>query len=231
MKKKNYGKKNAFTLAEVLITLGIIGVVAAITIPGLMTAHKKHVTATKLERAVSVITQAIRLSENENGQMENWNKNLSDGEFINTYFRPFMTIMQVCTNSNRCGYRTDNGLIWKDLNGRTNGDYINAFAADRQGMQTSDGIIYFYSKVLVNTTRDNNRMIIIDINGPDKPNTFGKDVFFFIRDEDADSVIPYGSDKDKDTIKDDCSATGFGYYCAALIRENGWKIPSGYPKL
>lgn len=58
-----YKKHRAFTLAEILITLGVIGVVAAITIPGLITAHKKHVTATKLERAVSVITQAIRLSD------------------------------------------------------------------------------------------------------------------------------------------------------------------------
>lgn len=45
--------RKGFTLAEVLITLGIIGVVAAITIPGLITAYKKHVIASSLKRAVS----------------------------------------------------------------------------------------------------------------------------------------------------------------------------------
>ncbi len=32
-----------FTLAEILITLGIIGIVAAMTIPALITKHKRHV--------------------------------------------------------------------------------------------------------------------------------------------------------------------------------------------
>ena len=63
-------EKTAFTLAEVLITLGIIGVVAAMTIPNLLTAHKKHVIESKLERAVSVINQTIKMSESENGEME-----------------------------------------------------------------------------------------------------------------------------------------------------------------
>lgn len=34
-----------FTLAEILITLGIIGIVAAMTIPALITKHKRHVVA------------------------------------------------------------------------------------------------------------------------------------------------------------------------------------------
>ena len=37
------GKKLAFTLAEVLITLGIIGVVAALTLPALISNYKKQV--------------------------------------------------------------------------------------------------------------------------------------------------------------------------------------------
>ena len=221
----NSPKTLAFTLAEVLITLGIIGVVAALTIPGLMTAHKKHVTATKLERAVSVITQAIRLSENENGQMENWNKDLNYEEFINTYFRPFMNIMQVCSSSNRCGYVAG----YKQLDGNY-GIYDSPFNNDRHGILTADGFVYFYAKQ-GDGNAGNDKIIIVDINGSEKPNQLGKDVFFFIRDEDADSIIPYGGDKTFNQIKSNCSATGLGLYCAAWIRQNGWKIPSDYPKL
>lgn len=55
-----------FTLAEVLITLGIIGVVATITIPGLMTKYHRHVAETKLAKFDSIINQAVRMSIAEN---------------------------------------------------------------------------------------------------------------------------------------------------------------------
>ena len=49
--------KTGFTLAEVLITLGIIGVVAALTIPSLMTAYNKHITETRLKKFYSLFTK------------------------------------------------------------------------------------------------------------------------------------------------------------------------------
>ena len=51
--------KNAFTLAEVLITLVIIGVVAAITVPSLMSNTNKKENIVRLKKAVSVINQAL----------------------------------------------------------------------------------------------------------------------------------------------------------------------------
>ena len=61
-------KKFGFTLAETLITLGIIGIVAAMTIPNLITEHQKRASVTKLQRAISVINQAYRLSFDEVGE-------------------------------------------------------------------------------------------------------------------------------------------------------------------
>ena len=65
-------KRPAFTLAEVLITLGIIGVVSAITIPTLMANHRKKVVETKLEKIYSVMNQAINLTNAEYGDVTNW---------------------------------------------------------------------------------------------------------------------------------------------------------------
>ncbi len=48
MKKLKFG----FTLAEVLITVGIIGVVSAITIPMLVTNYQKRLTITRLKKSV-----------------------------------------------------------------------------------------------------------------------------------------------------------------------------------
>ena len=67
-------KKAAFTLAEVLITLGIIGIVAAMTLPALMANGRKQETVARLKKFNSMMLQAILLSENDNGPYEYWNK-------------------------------------------------------------------------------------------------------------------------------------------------------------
>ena len=65
-------KKAAFTLAEVLVTLGIIGVIAALTMPSLVMHHKKRVVETRLAKFYSNINQAITMSEVENGDKKDW---------------------------------------------------------------------------------------------------------------------------------------------------------------
>ena len=221
--------KAGFTLAEVLITLGIIGVVAAITIPNLMTAHKKRVIESKLKKAVSTINQAIKLSESENGELETWDKSLDKEEFIKKYFSPYMKIMKICTLQDTCGYGT--GSIWVYLNGTPNGYYNSPFNNnDRTPFISMDGILYVFGfSPTYGVVADNDKIIIIDINGSEKPNRFGHDVFFLVRNEQANSITPYGADKGHNAIKNDCSATGSGMYCAAWIYQNGWNIPSGYP--
>ena len=62
----------AFTLAEVLITIGIIGIIAALTIPNLMGLYRKKVVETRLKKFYSAINQAILLSENVNGDKKSW---------------------------------------------------------------------------------------------------------------------------------------------------------------
>ena len=58
-----------FTLAEVLITLGIIGVVAAMTIPALLNNYYEKQTVTRLKSTYSILTNAIRSAEEENGEI------------------------------------------------------------------------------------------------------------------------------------------------------------------
>ena len=62
----------AFTLAEVLITLGITGIVASLTLPLLISSHNKSVTETRLSKEYNVFSNAIKLSEIDNGVMSDW---------------------------------------------------------------------------------------------------------------------------------------------------------------
>ena len=65
-------RKAAFTLAEVLITLGIIGVVAAITIPTIAKNYYKHTLEVKLAKTYDDLSDAIKKSELDNGRYRYW---------------------------------------------------------------------------------------------------------------------------------------------------------------
>src|SRR5574344_866092 len=67
-----FNRKKGFTLAEVLITLGIIGVVAALTIPTLIGNYEKTLFANKFKDSFSILSQAVNLSQAENGPLEDW---------------------------------------------------------------------------------------------------------------------------------------------------------------
>jgi type II secretory pathway pseudopilin PulG len=62
-------KRIAFTLSEVLITLGIIGVVAALTLPALMAKYKDMVMINQLKKSYSAFLNALNLAKNEQGGM------------------------------------------------------------------------------------------------------------------------------------------------------------------
>ena len=70
-------KKFAFTLAEVLITLGIIGIVVALTMPILVEHHQKQVIETKLKSFYSIMNEAIQMSAIEEGGLDEFNMALA----------------------------------------------------------------------------------------------------------------------------------------------------------
>ena len=69
--------KMAFTLAEVLITLGIIGVVAALTMPTLIQNHKRQENITRIKKVYSILQQDVELAKVENGDIETLAKSQS----------------------------------------------------------------------------------------------------------------------------------------------------------
>ncbi len=99
-------KKLAFTLAEVLITLGIIGVVAAMTIPNLIASNEKRTTLTRLKKTYSELMQVVRLAENEYGSgFSLCDAGTCDWEWVNNkaafekYFMPYMKIARIYEKS------------------------------------------------------------------------------------------------------------------------------------
>ncbi len=88
-------RKIGFTLAEVLITLGIIGIVAAMTLPSLVEKHQKVVLVTKMKQTYTTIANAFLASKADWGDPTEWdwgsdfdNENIA--RIVRTYLSPYL---------------------------------------------------------------------------------------------------------------------------------------------
>lgn len=225
-------KEFAFTLAEILITLGIIGIVAAMTIPTLMANYQKKQTVTKLQKAISIINQAYRLAYDDVGESTAEEARAMGGvEYFNKYWNPYIKVSSLCDKIG-CDYNSG-GSPWFAPSGKR---YPIQLQTDysRVGFYSLDGYFYLIV-VLVGGSKDSettNSQIFGDINGANKPNILGKDVFVLKRKVDGEKggvVVPACYSGSKSGIDNNCSKTGSGDCCAEKIRRAGWTIDRSYP--
>jgi prepilin-type N-terminal cleavage/methylation domain-containing protein len=96
-------KRKAFTLAEVLIVLGIVGVVSALTIPSLVHNYKKRLIETRLVKIVKTINEMFRYIENDEGNIEYWNYvSSSDNNYVKSINFAQKTVMKYLKNASVC---------------------------------------------------------------------------------------------------------------------------------
>ena len=177
-----------FTLAEVLITLGIIGVVAAMTLPSLINNTKGKELEAQYKKAYSIITQAVNRMNSEQGFIANWSsyKACTDefAEVFNKYF-----IMAVnCGKAGCSTFNDDDGNYLTNYKSYT-GKAGFAFWFDDGQFLVADSMF-----ISVNHCAEANKILIgVDINGKDKkPNRYGQD-FFVFQIQDDGKVLPMGT--------------------------------------
>jgi len=231
-------KRFAFTLAEVLITLGIIGVVAAMTIPNLIAEQQKRTIVTKLQRAMSVLNQAYRRAYDDVGEASAEEAGLMGSEeYLNKYWSPYLKVAHHCSTVKDCGYASE--YPFKVVN-NNNATSSLLYAGKRETFYTMDGFLYIIFVLRENGRNSDGKVqyeassnVLIDINGWEKPNRYGKDVFYFQRVIDGEKggvVLPAGYDKTDEEINADCKkGSAGGKLCAEKIRRAGWKIEKDYP--
>ena len=223
--------KFGFTLAEVLITLGIIGVVAAMTIPNLIATHQKKQTVVKLQKAISVMNQAYRLAYDDVGEVTAEEaRTLGAQNYFDKFWAPYIKIQSLCSVEG-CGY----GAYpqWKMTNGSPYGLAVHTSDA-RVAFTSMDG--FFYIVVTYTGGRDDSTVTVnsvyVDINGTAKPNTMGKDIFMLERKIDGEKggvVVPAYSSFTNAQVDRNCSKSGTGECCAEKIKRAGWRIDKSYP--
>ena len=100
----NQAKFQAFTLAEVLITIAIIGIVAAMTLPSVIANYKKKEIPIRLKKFSSTMQNAFNMAKLEHGPVESWKfpEHQMDfdevNEFAHTYLYPYITGIKDCTS-------------------------------------------------------------------------------------------------------------------------------------
>ena len=222
-------KKRAFTLAEVLITLGIIGVVAAMTLPNLITEYQKKQTAVQLKKAYSTFAQALVLSQYENGDSSEWKLTDSSSSYdenlayFNNYWKPYLKIIKVCKTMEECGYDIKNYATLVDKSNFS----VYGQRDNLPGFIYGDGTYAYIRPFSYNTTNiPNLQLLSIDINGPKKPNVIGRDVFQFQIDMSKGVITGYYS---KDNCTKDNISSENSRACGGKILADGWEILDDYP--
>ncbi|MBS5801640.1 MAG: type II secretion system protein [Brachyspira sp.] len=231
--------KKGFTLAEVLITLGIIGIVAAMTLPALINHYKKRETVEKLKASYSILNNALESAKVDYGtDIKNWNLYPYDDPIQNAdyfaehYLLPYLKVVKDCKESteNKCGF----------LETPLNNFSLTSFRTGRSFVLANGAFIVVYMD-----QRDNEKnwsiFIKININGVNSRTTIvGRDIFVLQlggarMKQNWNKLYPYaysiGFDRDDYKTMDGtgCNKNGNGSTCFSLILHDGWQIKDDYP--
>ena len=236
-------QKSAFTLAEVLITLAIIGVVAAMTIPTLITDTQNKQFSVGLKKRYAELMQVFVLSVAENGNMNAWDWTADDSVFISKYIAPYLKISS-CENCWRTA--SLNKGFWFEQPAVAAVEKptldVNPTDPDSSDSDEDSDIAPADEPEITYTLPDGSQLgfykqnaktalfIYVDLNGKTNPNKFGIDKYVILAFDDK--VTFWGEDESDLTAGDyGCSTNGNGMYCGALLKRNQWEFDENYPNL
>lgn len=221
-------ESNGFTLAEVLITLGIIGVIAALTIPALVKKYQEVVTIEKLKKVYTTMAQVDVLAKNEYGEYLTCpNDNCSpaaNNEFLNTLIFPYIKPLKKCLKSGDCPYTRINAETGQEVNMNSETGFI-----------LEDGTLFKITNVH-GVGSSWYAMWLIDINGTKGPNKTNKDIYFAefgIKTTRSDGLTGKSLDGKSSIFYMPINIPGNNYGgigsgCFKEIIRNGWRAPKNY---
>lgn len=221
--------KKAFTLTELLVALGIVGAIAALSIPSLMNSINKKIYATQLKSFVGSVQQLAvdQMLANKTKDLE-----LTDFKSTDILTSGGFDVAQACAAGN-----TD---CWKTTTYKTIDDPANAnknrvqYASVR--LKNGMTVMYRYSpsgtKINAGTPKEDYSIgeFLVDLNGDDAPNMYGRDFFSFyiskrgvIIPEPKYINLQTNTFSVDDTVKGSCRAGNYSL-CFGLVMNDNWKM-------
>lgn len=235
-------EKKAFTLAEVLIALVIIGVIAAITIPIAVANSQKERILSQSKKAYSTLSQAVLTSRFNNGPIDEWYE-LSKKQapsYYELFFKPYLSSSVPCKDYADCGYTSV--TPWKSPNGSVYNWSISNEKKSRVFFYLADGTFIAVQTGTYPCVQYDDKgncikselayakepTIIFDINGVQKPNIIGRDVFFLQFSEEK-GAIPYCDKYTPAQVNSSCKKGGNAHCCLKKLMMDSWHMKSDYP--
>lgn len=233
-------KKKAFTLAEVLITLGIIGIVAAMTLPTLVAKYKKIETVTKLKKFYTVMSQATNIAIAQNGPMENWDGFTSHHngtemeKWFDKYLKPNLKITNKWidrddeTGKELLFVSFGDGSIMSLTNWAASTPDIDEDTGsdNNHSNENYNGLIHANYYTNAKATKKENRKNCINKFAFLFYNPLKKQYAFFPYAYTANTPDKYNREFFLNQAKKN---DGGGQYCSIIIMYDGWEIKDDYP--
>lgn len=245
-------KDKGFTLAEVLITLGVIGIVAAMTIPNLVKNYQKQEYVSRLKKFYSITNQAMQKMMVDNncpgdlactGIFASGRTATEMGDSIASYFKVLKNCKVSATE--KCfadvNYKlkwdgSGTGTIMMDWTSSYRFVLLDGMSVNLNQIGNCSDDVGIDSTHIYRCT-----YIAVDVNGPKNPNVFGRDTFIFLMSKDG-KLHPncgYGTGQGS-TVTGSFSLSSPGAYwkargicldpgssgvgCSARIMDEGWQM-------
>ena len=197
---RNFG----FTLSEVLITLAVIGVVSAMTLPIVIQEQRDRANVAKLQKTYSVLSQALLRAKDVSGDFHEWSSYTTNPKTIYSYIKPYLSVIKECNDRTNSGCWAETTSTLSGATGRNYWQYYDGQIGDsafifvlKNGVAINIDVVSYtnFSKVGLPEEFGANSFIVfdVDVNGIKGPNMWGKDVFGFAISPNNDKLVPFGS--------------------------------------
>lgn len=220
-------KKLGFTIAELVIAVGVMGIVAVMAIPTFVKAQQDKEVAAKLNLAQSILSNATEMGELNNGKLTDSElANLSEKDIFNIYYKKTLKLNTSCSEDS-------SGTCWtptRDFFENTNaagGETFGITGTVHNGFVLQDGMNVTMTKVQgldekfgIETKDEYSLVFMVDINGAKAPNAMGKDVFAFVK-ESQGRIIPAGKHNDSFNCRKGCDLDDDYWDCSAKVLLDG----------
>ena len=213
--------KKAFTLAEVLVTLGIIGVVSAMTVPSLMQNHQRKPYVTQLHKIYNELQQASLQYMTDNNAINMKEAGINSDDAASDFIKKYFKVVQDCgADISPC---FPEHTVYKKLSGAANSVWVGK----RHFVLASGASVSTYY-------HPEDELLLefwVDINGQNGPNIIGRDLFGMYMSvdgvlDDLTYKFPLSKEERENKFNTACKAANQGnlHGCFGKILNDNWEM-------
>lgn len=220
---RNLSSCKAFTLAEVLVTLGIIGVVSAMTVPTLMQNYQRKSYVTQLHKVYNELQQAAQQYMTDRNAVNLREAGLTSNEALANFVKTYFKVVSDCSADNlQCLASNYKSLSGKDFGGGSDNPLSVSIAS---------GAVFAFGIMEPGGVNGKVAVFDVDINGKQGPNIAGRDVFILglfnngMVDEFGLESAPGDKDTREKLFNENCNAADGNWYgCFGKILNDNWEM-------